>query len=559
MIRRCISLAAISLAATLLLFFSASAYAQPTMSVSRLASGYSNPTYVTTAPGDQTRLFVLEKDSGVISIVNPATGVKNSTPFLTVAGLTTGGERGLLGLAFHPDYQTNGKFYINMTGAGQDTFIREYQRQTPDLANAGSANTIMTFSQPFGNHNGGWMGFGPDGYLHIATGDGGSGNDPQNNSQDITNNLLGKMLRIHVDGDAFPNDPNRDYQIPSTNPFVNQTGDDEILHYGIRNPWRASFDRETGDLYIGDVGQNVREEIDVAPAGSAGLNFGWRLREGTIATPSGGVGGTAPAGAIDPIYEYFHGSGNTQGNSVTGGYVYRGPIAALQGHYFFGDFQNRRIWSLKWDGSAPSTHDGTNFTSFTDWTDILATDVGSIGNISSFGEDEEGNLYVIDYGGEVFKIEAAAFTDCNFVSPTGCDVDDIDDLYAQFGGTNAQYDMNGDGSVDGGDIAAWLQQASDAGNPAKATTADIYVVGDVNLDGDVDSTDLGLLLNNFASTNSLPWSSGNLNGDTDIDSTDLGLLLNNFAFTSAAAAVPEPSFGFLSALCLLLLFASRRR
>lgn len=377
----------------------------------RVASGLSRPIFVTFAPGDETRLFIAEQHSGRIKILDLGTLTVNATPFLTVTGLSTGSEQGLLGLAFHPSYASNGYFYVNFTDSGGTTRIRRYTVSgDPNVANPGSATAVLSYSQPQSNHNGGWLGFGPDGYLYIASGDGGSANDSGTghtagigNAQDITDNLLGKMLRIDVDGDDFPGDPDRNYAIPATNPFVGISGDDEIWAYGLRNPWRCSFDRSTGDLYIGDVGQGSREEIDVQPAASTGgENYGWRLREGTIQTPS--VGGPKPPGAIDPIYDYTHGSGSTQGFSVTGGYVYRGPIPSLQGKYFFADYVTERIWSVTWDGSSPSTFDGTNYTDFTNWTATLVPPVGTINNISSFGEDFFGNLYIVDLGGEVFRI-----------------------------------------------------------------------------------------------------------------------------------------------------------
>lgn len=377
----------------------------------RVASGLSRPIFVTFAPGDATRLFIVEQHSGRIKILDLGSLLVNATPFLTVTGISTGSEQGLLGLAFHPSYASNGHFYVNFTDGSGTTQIRRYTVSVdPNVADAGSAAAVLNYSQPQSNHNGGWMGFGPDGYLYISSGDGGSANDSgaghtagTGNSQDITDNLLGKLLRIDVDGDDFPGDPDRNYAIPASNPFVGITGDDEIWAYGLRNPWRCSFDRSTGDLYIGDVGQNAREEIDVQPAASSGgENYGWRLREGMIQTPS--VGGPKPPGAIDPIYDYLHGSGATEGFSVTGGYAYRGPIPSIQGKYFFADFATERIWSITWDGSAPSTFDGTNYTDFTDWTAALVPPVGSIDNISSFGEDLLGNLYVVDLGGEVFRV-----------------------------------------------------------------------------------------------------------------------------------------------------------
>ncbi len=363
----------------------------------RVASGLSRPILATSPPGDADRLFIAEQHTGRIKILNLNTGVVNPTPFLDIDGLSTSNEQGLLGMAFHPDYATNGLFYVNFTDSGWTTNIRRYQVSAgdPDVADPPSAQTVLTYSQPGTNHNGGWLGFGPDDYLYISSGDGGL----WDNGQDITDKLLGKMLRLDVDGDDFPADPNRNYAIPASNPLVGVTGDDEIWAYGLRNPWRASFDRATGDLYIADVGQNSREEIDVQPAASSGgENYGWRPREGTI--------GTRPPGAIDPVYDYSHGSGPTQGYSVTGGYVYRGPIDELQGLYFFADYVTDRIWSFRFDGSDPNQFDGTNFVEFTDWTDLLVPDAGRINNISSFGEDALANLYIVDLGGEVFRIDA---------------------------------------------------------------------------------------------------------------------------------------------------------
>jgi hypothetical protein len=378
------------------------------------------PVYLTAPPGDTSRVFVLEQHTGRIRIIHLPTHSLEPTPFLTIPGLPTGSEQGLLGLAFHPDYETNGYFYVDYTDP--DTRIVRYQVSAdPDVADPGSATPVLGFTQPQSNHNGGWIGFGPDGFLYVASGDGGGGNDQgtghttgTGNAQDITDNLLGKILRIDVDADDFPGDSQRNYSIPADNPFVRIDGDDEIWATGLRNPWRASFDRLTGDLYVGDVGQGRCEELDVQPAASVGgENYGWRLREGTIATPT--VGGPPPAGAIEPIFDYPHagtdelcsdpGAGFT-GIAITGGYVYRGPAAELAGRYFFADFGTGRLWSLRYDGSPPSVFDGTNYTELTDHTGdpAFTPDAGSIELVSSFGEDAAGNLYVVDYGGEVFTI-----------------------------------------------------------------------------------------------------------------------------------------------------------
>jgi glucose/arabinose dehydrogenase len=404
------------LTAVVALGCTATAQAQP-LFLNRIASGLSRPVYVTMPPGDMDRLFIVEQHTGLIRILDRGSGTINGTEFLDVTGISTGNEQGLLGLAFHPNYGSNGFFYVNYTdNSGGDTHIVRYTVSgNPDIADSGSATEILSFSQPQSNHNGGWIGFGPDGFLYIASGDGGAANDsgtghtePGGNAQDIDGNLLGKMLRIDVDGDDFPGDPLRNYAIPPSNPFVGGAGDDEIWAYGLRNPWRASFDSQTGDLYIGDVGQGVREEIDFQPASSSGgENYGWRLREGTIQTP-GSVGGPQPPGGINPIYDFPHDGSSLGGFAVTGGYVYRGPILSLQGRYFFGDYVSERIWSLIFDGSAPATFDGTNYNDFEDHTDSIITDAGTIDEIASFGEDPDGNLFVVDLGGEVFELASAA-------------------------------------------------------------------------------------------------------------------------------------------------------
>lgn len=390
----------------------------------RVATGLDRPVFVTAPVGDDERVFIVEQwesqpnpSVGRIKILDLATLALEPTPFLELPNVSTRNEGGLLGLAFHPQYSTNGLFYVYyQVGDGnvRDTVVERYQVSAdPDVADAGSAFTILEIAQPQSNHNGGWLAFGADGYLYLATGDGGGGNDNGSghtagtgNAQD-TSSLLGKILRIDVDGDDFPSDPDRNYAIPAGNPFVGVSGADEILHYGLRNPYRCSFDRNTGDLYIGDVGQVAREEIDVHPAVSpAGVNYGWRLREGMIATPSGGVGGAKPPGAIDPVYDYTRGFGDSQGYATIGGYVYRGAVDALQGRYFFSDNVNSRIWSFIWDGSSPATFDGTNFVDFIDWTGTpeFTPDVGTLTSISSFGEDAAGNLYIVSLSGHVFRV-----------------------------------------------------------------------------------------------------------------------------------------------------------
>jgi glucose/arabinose dehydrogenase len=383
------------------------------LEIQRVASGLSNPLFVTFAPGDSSRLYIVQR-AGAIRILNLTTGTLNSSNFMSVPDVSSGSgndERGLLGLAFHPDFQTNNFFYVYHTDtSGDDTKIVRYTATSADTGNPASGMLLLEIDQPQTNHNGGWIGFGTDGYLYAAVGDGGGANDSgtghtsgTGNAQDTTNNLLGKMLRIDVNGDDFPGDATRNYRIPPTNPFVGVTGDDEIYIWGLRNPWRCSFDRMNGNLYIADVGQNNREEIDVLPGGgNGGENLGWRLREGTIQTPT--VGGPQPPGGINPIYDYSHTGGNFGGFSVTGGYVYRGPVLGLRGNYFFADFVSNNVWSLRYDGSDPSTFNGTNFTQLIRWNSIWMVDAGTISSVSSFGEDLDGNLYIVDFGGEIFKI-----------------------------------------------------------------------------------------------------------------------------------------------------------
>ena len=364
----------------------------------RVALGLNRPVFVTAPPGDTDRLFIVEQHTGRIRILDLDSGQIRSAPFLDINGLSRGNEQGLLGLAFHPEYASNGTFYVNFNDSRGDTQIVRYlvSSQNADVANANSAFTILSIDQPFSNHNGGWIGFGPDGYLYISTGDGGSGDDPGNRAQDITNQLLGKILRIDINRDQFPADAQRNYAVPSSNPFVGRAGDDEIWAYGLRNPWRMSFDRETGDLYIGDVGQRAREEISFQPAASeGGENYGWRVMEGFRCFDNSQTGSNPPCGhtsLVPPLHDYPRSSGF----SVTGGYVYRGPIDELDGKYFFADYGSARIWSIE--------HDGTTVTEFLEWTDTFVPDVGQIDEISAFGEDAFGNLYVVDLGGEVFKL-----------------------------------------------------------------------------------------------------------------------------------------------------------
>lgn len=357
--------------------------AQSDIDIVEFASSFSSPINIKNAGDD--RLFVVEQ-RGKIKILN-ADGTTNATPFLDIDNLVidTGNERGLLGLAFHPNYASNGYFYVNYINNSGNTVISRFSRSTTDinLANPSSEIILMTISQPFTNHNGGDMAFGPDGYLFIATGDGGSGGDPNDNGQSL-NTLLGKLLRIDVDSGS-------PYGIPSDNPFLNDGNPStlpEIWAYGLRNPWRFSFDSDTGDLWIADVGQNIYEEINLAPSTTAGINYGWRCYEGNHTYNSAGCGSSS--GMLFPVAEYSHSGG---GCSVTGGYVYRGSIFTnLEGLYLFADYCSNEIGFLEYNGST--------------W-DINFVYKASFGgnNWSTFGQDISGELYIAGVtSGKIFKI-----------------------------------------------------------------------------------------------------------------------------------------------------------
>ncbi|RZI82809.1 MAG: glucose dehydrogenase [Rubrivivax sp.] len=350
------------------------------------------PLYLTAPTGDD-RLFVLEKGGLVKVLVG---GVVQATPYLDLsAQVDTEGERGLTGLAFDPNFATNGRFYVNYTDkATLNTVVNRYTVATPgsNVATGAVVQNIITVPQePFANHKAGWMGFRPgdNSNLYIAAGDGGGANNPNNTAQD-RNNLLGKMLRLNVSGNGAG------YTVPTDNPLVGQANTrGEIWALGLRNPWRNSFDRQTGDFWIADVGQGVREEINFELAGDpGGHNYGWRLREGTVPTP--GVGGDAP-GLTEPLFDYTHEDVGGLGDSIIGGYVYRGPsIGDADGRYFFGDFVSNRIFSFKRgaDGKPIDLRDDT--TAFLGGT-------GASG-IDSFGEDGQGRLYVTSIDGKIVRM-----------------------------------------------------------------------------------------------------------------------------------------------------------
>lgn len=367
--------------------------------VRRVASGFNQPLYIAPVPGDAARMFVVEK-GGRIRLLTTAAGAIGATPFLDLsATISTDGERGLLGFATAPDFAASGTFYVYVTAPNGDIELRRYRTTAGnrDVADPATADVLLRIAHPASNHNGGWIDFGPDGFLYLAVGDGGGGGDPNNNGQN-RGVLLGKILRIDVASDAFPGDASRDYAIPAGNPFATMGGAPEIWAYGLRNPFRNGFDRVTGNLFIADVGQNSVEEVNLMRPGDGGANFGWRVREGTRPFQ-----GTTTEMLTDPVLEYLHGSGPRQGQSITGGYVYRGSVEALAGHYFFADFVSGNIWSAPLNRLVPGTTLGSD--AFTIRTSEFAPNQGTIGSPVSFGVDAAGNLYIVDIDGEIFRVE----------------------------------------------------------------------------------------------------------------------------------------------------------
>lgn len=343
-----------------------------------VGSGFGGAVFASAAPGDPDHLYVLRKDVGEIHRLDPKTGLSSLFLDIPQSEFTAGGEQGVLGLAFHPGYASNGRYFLHLVNAAGNIEVREYARSADP--NAGAVKTIIEVPHPvFGNHNGGTVVFGPkDGYLYVSIGDGGGGNDPGGNGQN-KNTLLGTILRIDVNGDDFPMDAGKNYAIPADNPFVGKDGADEVWAYGLRNPWRIAFDKN-GDLYIADVGQAAREEINFQPRTSkGGENYGWSLAEGSLGNP--------PPGSVLPVFEY----GRDLGRVVTGGEVYRGEGPALVGAYFFADFGSNRVWTFKAGEATERT------------SQITGPNV-PLQSISSFGHDGSGELYVISLGGSIFRL-----------------------------------------------------------------------------------------------------------------------------------------------------------
>jgi len=493
--------------------------AQAQFKTIRISTGFNRPLWVGAPEGD-TRLFVVEQVTADIRILK--NGVIQATPFidLTPKVNASGNERGLLGMAFSPNYASDGYFYVHYTaGASPGSSVVERYKvsaSNPDVADFASGTTVLSLAQPFSNHNGGNLAFGADGHLYIGYGDGGSANDPQCNAQKNTT-WLGKMLRINVS--SLP------YTIPAGNPWASPTDGilDEIWSFGLRNPWRYSFDSQTGDLYIGDVGQNQIEEIDVEPAGVGGRNYGWKLLEGNtcLGSSAGCAIAPPPCGSAvytAPIQTYNHGAGC----SVTGGAVYRGcALPSLDGLYFYADYCTASIWSLKWNGAG-------GFTNFTNQTATLAPGGGlSIATITSFGVDGFGELYIVDQGGvgtgEIFKIVPTA-------TPTDCDNNTHSDACEIAAAPYKDLDLNG-----GLDLCQGLSANKASISESAGGVQELKIHMGANLGGK-----LYLTLSNV---------SGNSPG-TVIDGVTVPLNLDAMLLTSLSMANTTPwnqSLGFLDA------------
>lgn len=365
-------------AATATVAYSSTPTTTLTLRAQQVVEGLSNPVYLT-APKDDARLFLVEQVGRIRIVKN---GALLATPFLDLTSrVVSGGERGLLSMAFDPAYATNGRFYVYYTGAQGDIFVDRFTvSANPDVANTTSTQVITIQHRANSNHNGGLLLFGPDGMLYMGTGDGGGAGDVPNNAQN-TEVLLGKLLRLNVA--SLP------YTIPSGNPFVNQAGADEIWAYGLRNPWRYAFDTPTDGttpkLYIADVGQGAREEVNAVDASTAGRNYGWRTMEGTACyNPSSGC---SQSGLTLPVIEYDH----SQGCSITGGFVYRGAaIPELRGHYFYSDYCSGWLRSFRLTGTTAADR--------REWS------IGNVGSVTSFGVDAAGELYILSSNGRVYRL-----------------------------------------------------------------------------------------------------------------------------------------------------------
>jgi glucose/arabinose dehydrogenase len=522
--------------------------------LSSYATGFTSPTDIANA-GDG-RLFIVQK-TGQIKIIN-SDGTVRPTAFLDIDPLVINGgsEEGLLGLAFHPNFVSNGYFYVYYTNLSGNNVVARYQASAadPNIADAASAQILLTLSHPTNNnHNGGNLNFGPsDGYLYIGTGDGGGAGDTPNNAQNV-NSLLGKLLRIDVNKDDFPADSSKNYGIPASNPYAGAAaGADEIWALGLRNPWRYEFDRQTQDLYIGDVGQSAREEVDFVPAGTGvGNNYGWRCYEGFAAFNTTGCG--AQSSYVSPVTDYDHTLGRC---SITGGFVYRGPeFSTLQGVYLYADYCSGHFYGIKQNGA--------------NWDQVLAQQFNGR-NISSFGEDSAGRLFVSDItNGTIYKVQADnVVTDTtapsvsitapsNGSTVSGANVTlsanatdnvgvagvsfKLDGTSLAVEDTSSPYGITWNTTNYPNGVHSLTAIARDAaGNTTNSTAVSVTVnnssskVGDITGDNSVNITDLSFLLSSYGQTttqcitNTAYKCDLSVPADNLINILDLSILLSNY-------------------------------
>jgi glucose/arabinose dehydrogenase len=489
--------------------------------LSSYATGFTSPSDIANA-GDG-RLFIVQK-TGQIKIIN-SDGTIRPTAFLDIDPIVINGgtEEGLLGLVFHPNFASNGYFYVYYTNLSGNNVVARYQVSASDsnIADAASAQILLTLSHPTNNnHNGGNLNFGPsDGYLYIGTGDGGGGGDTPNNAQNI-NSLLGKLLRIDVNKDDFPTDDSKNYGIPANNPYAGATaGADEIWALGLRNPWRYEFDRQTQDLYIGDVGQSAREEVDFVPAGTGGgNNYGWRCYEGFAAFNTAGCG--AQSSYVSPVTDYDHTLGRC---SITGGFVYRGPeFSTLQGVYLYADYCSGHIYGIKQNGAS--------------WDQVLAQQFSGR-NISSFGEDSAGRLYVSDItNGTIYKVQADN-TATDTTAPTVSITSPVNNSTV----LGANVALSADATDNVGVIGVSFKldgtslAAEDTSSPFGVTwNTTAYSDGVHNLtavarDAVGNTTNSSVISVNVRNSSS---KSGDINGDNNVNITDLSFLLSSYNQTT---------------------------
>lgn len=525
--------------------------AQAQLSYTTLASGLARPLAIVPSPVD-TRLFIVEQRTGTTGRIRVfKNGALLATPYLSISPVSTGGEQGLLGMAFDPNFATNRRFYVNYTNSSGHTVVARYTAPTTasDVADASSADIIFTVNQPYENHNGGTLNFGPDGLLYMSLGDGGNQNDPGNRAQN-RDVLLGKILRIDVTGDDFPLDPNKDYRIPADNPFASSAGADEVWSWGWRNPWKFAFDPRRlgghGGMTVADVGQDNWEEVDHEPEATGGRNYGWRAMEGFVST--GLSGGIPPY--TDPIYAYSH----SMGCSITGGVLYRGSRLgpSFFGRYFFSDYCNPRLFSVR-----VTIDPVTGEASADDFVDHIS--LGSTSNITSVHADQNGEIYFTTVGGSFRRLNQATpyYAVEGQIVWNGLDPSATSPKYA-----TVEYRVQGSGTPllslevglapDGrfrlpaptGAIVIsvkkthWLRRSVNANTSSGDATGLLLSMTNGDADGDNEITigDYAVISSAFGSTPGSPnWNpNADLNEDGEVSIGDFAIVSSNFGLEGDA-------------------------